>query len=264
MLLYFPMALTHTPLIATPLDPDAETQEERHRAMVRYTDHLVGRLLDAIDELDLAHSTLVIFTTDNGTARGITGELNGRTVDGGKGLLVEAGCRTPFFTRWVGQVSPGRTVPALVDFTDLFPTLLELAGAEAPAGHHLDGVSFVDPLLGFGGRGQRDWMMAMGGRTAHLRDGRVVPELPYAPRVLRTQEYKLWIDANGDPERLHHLPTDPDEADNLIDRAEGPARDALELLTEAARGFPAADAHPRYEALPPQPWDKRPPGEQDR
>lgn len=259
LLLYYPMALTHTPLIPTPLDPEAETDLERHRAMVRYTDHLVGRLLDAIDELDLAHKTLVILTTDNGTYRGITGELNGRTVQGGKGLLDESGCRTPFFARWVGQVSPGRTIPALVDFTDLYPTFLELAGAPAHPDHTLDGTSFADPLLGFGRTGHRDWIMAMGGRTAHQRDGRVVPELPYAPRVLRTKGYKLWVDAEGQPERLHHLPSDPDEQTNLIDQAEGPAQQALDLLTEAAASFPATDAHPRYNKLPAQPWDKPPP-----
>lgn len=259
MLLYYPMALTHTPLISTPLDPDAETEDQRHRAMVRYTDHLIGRLLDVIDELDLAHRTLVIFTSDNGTYRGIQGHLDGRPVQGGKGRLDESGCRAPFFARWIGQVTPNRTVPALVDFTDVFPTMLELAGAPAPAGHHLDGVSFADPLLGFGGKGHREWMMAMGGRTAHLRDGRVVPELPYAPRVLRTSEYKLWIDAEGKPERLHHLPSDPNEAINIIENPDEPAQTALDLLTEAARQFPKTDAHPRYEPLPAQPWDKKPP-----
>jgi len=261
MLLYFPMALTHSPFVATPLDPDAETKEEKHRAMVRYTDHLVGRLLDKIDDLDIAHNTLVIFTTDNGTARGITGSLNGRPVKGGKARQVEAGCRAPFFARWVGQVSPGRRVPALVDFTDLFPTMLELAGAVPPSNHDLDGVSFVDPLIGFGNTGYRKWILAMGGRTSHFRDGRVQPELPYARRVLRTADYKLWVDTEGNPERLHHLPSDPDEEFNLLLNAEdldAPARAALELLTGAVRELPETDASPRYDALPPQPWDKRP------
>lgn len=259
MLLYYPMVLTHTPLIPTPLDPDARTRDQKHRAMVRYTDHLVGRLLDTIDELDIAHEMLVIFTTDNGTARGIDGQLRGRPVKGGKGLMTENGCRAPFFARWVGQVSPGRTVPALVDFTDVFPTMIELAGATVPEGHHLDGVSFADPLLGFGGKGSRTWMMAMGGRTAHQRDGRVVPELPYAPRVLRTTDYKLWVDANGEPHRLHHLPSDPDETKNLIERPGAEGEKALKLLTRAARTFPKTDAIPRYDRLPAQSWDKKPP-----
>ena len=257
MLLYYPMALTHTPLIATPLDPEAETKDQKHRAMVRYADHLVGRLLDELDDLDLAHRTLVIFTTDNGTVRGIDGMLGGRTVPGGKGLMVEAGCRAPFFTRWVGQVSPNRKVPALVDFTDIFPTMLELAGAPMPEGHVVDGVSFADPLLGFGGQGKRNWMMSMGGRTAHLRDGRVRPEVPYAARVLRTTDYKLWINQAGQPERLHHLPSDPDEQVNLLDGAEGKAKEALDQLMQVAATFPEVDAIPRYRPLPAQPWDKK-------
>jgi len=256
MLLYYPMALTHTPFVATPMDPDADGKLDRHRAMVRYTDHLVGRLLDALDDLDLAHETLVIFTTDNGTVRGIEGKLDGRVVKGAKGRMVEAGCRAPFFARWVGQVPPGRTVPALVDFTDIYPTMLELAGAERPQDHVVDGVSFVDPLIGFGGKGQRKWMMAMGGRTAHHRSGRVRPEVPYAARVLRTTDYKLWIDANGEPIRLHHLPSDPDEQRNLIDAPDQQARKALELLAGVAEDFPSKDALPRYRPLPPQPWDK--------
>ena len=257
MLLYFPMALTHTPLVPTPLRPNAESKMDRHKAMVSYTDHLVGQLLDTIDDLDLAHKTLVIFTTDNGTARGIDGELNGRTVKGGKGRMLESGCRAPFFARWIGQVTPKQTVPALVDFTDIYPTMLELAGATNPDGHELDGVSFADPLLGFGGKGKRKWMMAMGGQTAALRNGRVVPDLPYAPRVLRTTDYKLWIDAKGQPERLHHLPTDPDEQVNLIDDPDEKAKAAMKLLVNAASKFPGNDAAPRYDRLPAQAWDKK-------
>jgi arylsulfatase A-like enzyme len=175
--------------------------------------------------------------------------------------MVEAGCRAPFFARWVGQVSPNRKVPALVDFTDIFPTMLELAGAEMPEGHVIDGVSFVDPLLGFGGNGQRKWMMSMGGRTAHFRDGRVRPELPYAPRVLRTSEYKLWINAEGKAERLHHLPSDPIEQVNLLEGAEGKAKAALDQLMKVSEQFPATDAIPRYTPLPAQPWDRKPAAE---
>ena len=75
--------------------------------------------------------------------------------------------------------------------------------------------------------------------------------LPYAPRVLRTADYKLWIDAEGNPERLHHLPSDPGEEANLIHTPEGKAEVALDLLTRAAREFPELDGHPRYDSVAP-------------
>ncbi|CAN0547185.1 unnamed protein product, partial [Laminaria digitata] len=84
MLLYFPMVLTHPPLVPTPLEPEAEGTIGKHSAMVRYTDYLVGRLIDTLDELELRDNTYVIFTTDNGTSRGIDGQMNGRPVKGGK------------------------------------------------------------------------------------------------------------------------------------------------------------------------------------
>ncbi|NRA97775.1 MAG: sulfatase-like hydrolase/transferase [Planctomycetes bacterium] len=256
MLLYYPMALTHGPLIPTPLDPQAKGKMPRHRAMVRYTDHLVGRLLGALDDLGLAERTLVLFTTDNGTAGGVTGRLGNRAVKGGKGRLRESGCRAPFFARWPGQVPAGRVVPALTDFTDLYPTLLELAGASTPKGHHVDGHSLVDPLLGFGDKGHRNWIMAMGGGVARQRDGRVIPARPRADRVLRDARFKLWV-TDGSPSRLHDLHADPDEQHNLMASERPDAVKARDRLVAAAATFPSRDAHPRYDPLPAQPWDRK-------
>ena len=84
MFLYYPMALTHGPLVSTPHEPFAESKLEKHKAMVRYTDYLVGRLVKALDDSGVRSNTLVIFTTDNGTSGGIHGSLNGRPVRGGK------------------------------------------------------------------------------------------------------------------------------------------------------------------------------------
>ena len=85
----------------------------------------------------------------------------------------------------------------------------------------------------------------------------------YGHSVLRTVEYKLWIDDQGQPERLHHIPSDPAEETNLQHTAEGKAKEALDLLTKAAAEFPSTDAHPRYDPLPAQPWDKPPLPEKD-
>jgi len=57
MMVYFPLALTHGPLVHTPHEPDVTDKREKHQAMVRYTDHLVGRVVKALDELEVRDRT---------------------------------------------------------------------------------------------------------------------------------------------------------------------------------------------------------------
>ena len=64
MLLYFSMCLTHGPLVHTPDEPNAESKLDRHKAMVRYTDKLVGRLVTALDQMKLRDKTIIFFTTE--------------------------------------------------------------------------------------------------------------------------------------------------------------------------------------------------------
>ncbi|MBD3265417.1 sulfatase-like hydrolase/transferase, partial [bacterium] len=128
MFLYFPMALTHGPLTTTPAEPRAETGRDKFKAMVRYTDHCVGRLVDALEEHNLRENTMIVFTTDNGTSRGIKGQRNGWIIQGGKGQKTENGVCAPFIVNGPGLVPQGVTTDALTDFTDLAPTFCELAG----------------------------------------------------------------------------------------------------------------------------------------
>ncbi len=89
MMLYFPMALTHSPLVPTPDEPKVTTNKDKLKAMVRYTDTLVGRLVSTLDDLKIRDRTIVIFTTDNGTSGGMRGTVNGRRPSGGKGSKFE-------------------------------------------------------------------------------------------------------------------------------------------------------------------------------
>ena len=67
----------------------------------------------------------------------------------------------------------------------------------------------------------------------------------------------MYHGAEGNPERLHHLPTDPDEQVNLIDNPDEEAQTALTLLVNVAKEFPEKDGAPIYDQLPAQPWDKK-------
>jgi len=126
--LYYPMTLTHTPFVATPDEPDAALPIEKHKAMVRYADKMVGRLVAALDNFGVRERTIIIFTTDNGTVGSITGKRNGRDVRGGKAQESESGVCCPFVVNCPGRVPSAVETDALTDFTDLLPTFIELGG----------------------------------------------------------------------------------------------------------------------------------------
>lgn len=215
---YYPMVLTHEPLTTTPHNRSQDLQD-RHAAfagMVRYLDHQVGRLLKALDESGQRDNTLVIFTTDNGSPRGSRARWNGRTVAGGKGLLGAWGTQLPLLIRWPGIVRAGRVISQPVDFSDLFPTLLQAAGAAPPPGVILDGKSFL-PLLRLEKATGRDWIFSQYGDQRVIGDGR----------------YRLY--SRG---AFFDLQSDPMEEHDLAAVAGGPAAAARDRLSSLLHSLP--------------------------
>lgn len=256
MFLYYPMVLTHGPQVPTPDEPEVEERLAKHKADVRYVDKLVGRLVVALDRLDLRKRTIIVFTTDNGTGRGIRGRRNGHEVRGAKAQRNEAGTAMPFIVNGPGRVPAGVVTDALTDITDMFPTFAELAGTDLPTDFVIDGRSIAPLILGKTGDSPREWILAMGGGAASFRNGRVVPEKDYDERVIRDKRYKLWINDRRQPVALYDLLDDPWEQRNVIDSDDPHAVAARKRLVTVIRSLPKRDATPRYDANPPQPWDK--------
>jgi len=256
MLLYFPMVLTHTPFTTTPDEPEAKGNLARHKAMVRYTDKLVGRLVYALDELDLRERTIVIFTTDNGSTRKVTGTLHGRKVAGGKGTERESGVCAPFIVNCPGRVPSGVVSDALTDFTDLLPTFAELADVPLPDGCPVDGISIAPLLLGKADDSRRDWIMAMGHGAAVRDRAGIRGRTAFMSRVIRDKRYKVWVDTNRRIERLHDLKHDPDEQNNLLTSGKVEHKAELAKFQQLVDAMPAVDARPRYAPRKPLPWDR--------
>ena len=129
-LVYYPMILTHGPFVST---PDSAKQQKRNSQlnfadMVAYMDKNVGRIDRQLDKLGLRENTLLIFTGDNGSPGNMLSELDGETVKGGKGKMSDAGTRVPFIASWPGVVPGGKVSNDLVDFSDVLPTLCDVAG----------------------------------------------------------------------------------------------------------------------------------------
>ena len=130
---YYPMALPHHPFQATPhsvdWDPDKkQTTELRYAAdMIEYTDTVVGRLLDGLRERKRLHDTIVIFYSDNGTHLAVNSKLqDGRTIQGGKATPQQTGIHVPLIAHCPDRFQPG-VCHDLVDASDFFPTLMDLA-----------------------------------------------------------------------------------------------------------------------------------------
>lgn len=257
MCLYFPMALTHGPLVATPDEPDATTAIEKHKAMVNYTDKLVGRLIKTLDDLDIRKQTIVIFTTDNGTGGKIIGTRNGVKVKGAKAKESEAGVCEPFIVNCPGIVPAGTETDALTDFTDLLPTFVELGGGQVPADLTIDGVSIAPVMLGKAKDSSRQWIMALGHGAAILDDKGVRGKKDFATRVIRDKRFKVWVSNQKEIIRLHDLQADPYEKINLLESDLGEHKTALVKFQTVLDSLPDKDARPLYEPRASNSWDLR-------
>ena len=252
MLMYYPMCLPHGPLTTTPLEPKVKGKVDTFKAMVRYCDYVLGKLVKGLDDLGLRENTIVIWTTDNGTAGSMTNRMNGRAVKGGKGKISENGCGAPFIVNCPGKVPSGVVTDALTDFTDMLPTFTELAGAKLP-GAIIDGKSIASFILGKAKDTPREWIMAMGGGVARLEGGRVVPAVDYADRVVRNKRYKLWAADKGN--KLFDMVADPGEQNDLIGSGDPAIVKARKKLEAVVKQFPSKDGVPQYDPTPAQPWD---------
>jgi arylsulfatase A-like enzyme len=260
MCLYYPMALVHRPWVATPDEPNPKSRLERHKAMVRYVDKMVGKLIKSLDELKIRDRTIVIFTTDNGTTGGrvgFTATRNGKEVAGAKGEQSEAGVCAPFIVNCPGIVSEGVETDGLTDFSDMLPTFLEFGGGEPPKDLIIDGTSIAPIILGKKTDSERKWIMALGGGAGRVTKDGVRGSEIFGARVIRDKRYKVWISTEKKIIRLHDLKKDPWEKTNLLDSELAVHTRTLQKFQAVVDSLPDKDAHPLYEPRASNPWDKK-------
>ena len=151
--LYVPHNNPHIPLAAKPelIAKFKESFNPAYAAVVNTLDDSVGRLLDALDELQLRDNTLFVFTSDNGGLHVPELKDDAATHNtpfrAGKGYMYEGGLRIPLIVRLPNVVSPGKVVETPVINTDWLPTILDLCGVKFEASKS-DGVSIVSLLKG--------------------------------------------------------------------------------------------------------------------
>ena len=138
----------HNPLIGRDdlvrkfADRGLEGQRLQYAAMVAAVDESVGRIRTALESNGIADDTIVLLTSDQGSWFENPPYRGSKRVD----TLGEGGARVPFIVHWPGVTKPGRMNDSVIQTTDVFPTLVEIAGGDPAEFDNLDGVSLVGTL----------------------------------------------------------------------------------------------------------------------
>jgi len=260
--LYMPYYTVHTPIIGKEeLIEKFETKANGngqdnpvYAAMIASLDENVGRLLEALDQLNLNEQTIVVFTSDNGGIRDISYQDPLRA---GKGSYYEGGIRVPLIVRWPATVVPQTTCNTPVTNLDFYPTFQDILNLEPVRQQPQDGISIL-PLLQGEETAERPlfWHFPIYLQAYNPKeDGGRDPLFRTRPgSVVRLGEWKLHHYYEDDSLELYNLSEDLGETTNVADDYPEVKEKLYQLLTDwlmshrADLSFPESpDYDPEFE-----------------
>ena len=218
--------------------PETRRNMVNYLAEITYYDGQVGQCLDLLDKHGLADNTLVIVVSEQGSSMPFA-----------KWTCYDSGLQSAFIARWPGKIAPGSVSHAMIEYVDVLPTYVELAGG-TPA-DVLDGKSLLPVLLGkmdehkqyvFGEMTTRGIIKCpeyFGIRSIRSRQYKYIwnftPEIKFQNACTNSSIFESWIaKAAGDSdaadkvrryerrpgEELFDVTKDPYEWNNLADDPE--------------------------------------------
>ncbi len=132
-------------------------------ALVEGMDWSLGELVAQLNELGIAENTFIIFVGDNGSDSRLGTNVKGYTssapLRGMKATEYEGGVRVPFIASWATpnaknpvqkslSIEGGDVQCQRATIMDIYPTILNIAGTQAPANYVVDGVDIRTQMLG--------------------------------------------------------------------------------------------------------------------
>jgi len=178
------------------LEEDVAKQAiQAYYASITFADAQLGRLLDALERLELDDNTIVVFTSDHGYHMGEHGHYL-------KTTLFENGDRMPLIISVPGMKQAGEVTHSPAEMVDFYPTLSDLAGLPRP--EHLSGVSLAPTLAN---------------PLKQARDSALTQyENGYS---IRTPRYRFtaWGENGNEGFELYDHESDPSELENLANEA---------------------------------------------
>lgn len=180
-------------------DSGKSKQAQAFATLIEGMDRSLGDMLDHFEKLGVAENTLVIFLGDNGSDAPLGHQHEvacAAPLRGKKGAHYEGGMRVPMIAAWAKRdegalwqkklgIPAGVIQRQVASIEDVFPTVLEVAGAEAPAGHVVDGTSLQGLLTG---------------KADATRKEQFLMHYPHGPH--RSNYFTVWRD--GDWKVIYH------------------------------------------------------------
>lgn len=173
---YAPESLTLPPYLVD--TPDTREALARYYAEISYMDAQMGAVLQHLRDTGQESETIVIFLSEQGS-----------NFPHGKWTCYDTGIRSAALVRWPGVAQPGRVTPAMINYVDVLPTLIEAAGG-TPAPDSFDGSSFLDVLTG-DAESHNEYVFG-------IQTSRGIYDAPeaYAIRTVRDRRYRLIWNLN--------------------------------------------------------------------
>ncbi len=179
-----------------------------YAAMILALDEAVGRIISHLKANGIEERTLVLFTSDNGTAT-YTGHLSAAPLKGGKLSMFEGGIAVPIIAYWPGYITPGQKLERISSHLDLSATIVAAAGTDTT--DRLDGQNLLPMLV--------NKAQPLPSQTLFWRSG--------YNQAIRQGEYKAVLDESTNAIFLYNLAHDPGEQIDLYPSASPQLRDAL-------------------------------------
>jgi len=238
--LYYALHEPHVPRVPHPRFVGRTGMGPRGDAIAE-ADGTVGQILDALDRMDLADRTMVIFGSDNGPVRddGYADSAVALLGDhrpagpfrGGKYSIFEGGTRTPFIVRWPGRVTPGVS-DALLAHQDMPASLAALVGVQLGEDDAPDSWNVLPALLGTSPGGRPQLVEQAGALGLRVGTWKYIEPSDRA-------RFDRWTDTelgNDSVPQLYDLSVDPGETTNLAEQHPERVREMAAMLAGIREG----------------------------
>jgi len=219
---------------------DKPPQAQAFATLIEGMDKSLGDLLDHLDRLGVAENTLVFFLGDNGSDAPLGHQHDvacAAPLRGKKGAHYEGGLRVPFIAAWAQPnadnphqrrlpIPAGRIQAQVASVCDLFPTILNLAGAASPSEHAVDGALLDTLLAGKPDPARSETFLMHYPHAPHrsdywtsYREGRWKVIYHYFPSAASENSHYQLFDLAADPfEQQNLAQSRPDELRRMMQR----------------------------------------------